>query len=214
MPKDIRAPGKMKRPPPSRRGIPRAIRSIRSLKGTRKTVFTKPIRGRRVILGYQLEDPLEARAVPESVNPGTILERIIYKRNLFLYGPPGPTTWTSQWGELAGGNVIGGIRLDFVYWLVRPPLALEPQGLFWHDPFMKYSDATRAFVVQSLGYRYAEIFEDEIMRLTDEQLDRRIQDLVGNRIALFSEIYLIEPSRIEGILRFGAPFKSESRRRI
>lgn len=175
--------------------------------------YNRPIRSRRRLEGYGIQDPNEARAVPESVMPGTILERIVAKRNWYLYGPPGPTSWTSQYMESLPDNVVGGIRIDFIYWLTDPPLALEPQGLYWHDPFAGYGDATRAFIVQSYGYRYAELSEAEILGSTDTALDARIQSLVGGGVAPYDEQVLTHRREHVGLPR-GTPVLKENRRLI
>lgn len=150
----------------------------------------RPIRSRRVLSGYALEDPLEARAVPKSTFRGSILERIVYKRNLFLFGAPSPRTWSAQRDELGGKNTVGGIAIDFVYFLSQPLLALEVQGAFWHGPGEAYHDASRAFIVQSFGYRYAELLEQDIVSLPDPELDRLILDAVGGTVPPWNEQWL------------------------
>ena len=110
-------------------------------------------------------------------------------------------------------NSFGSLKLDFVYYLTLPPLVLEPQGLIWHDPFSDYLDAARAFTIEGLGFRYAEIFEDEILApATDDQLDERIKQLVGGRIAPFRERFLMNRKDVEGILTLLQSYKDSIRK--
>jgi len=181
----------------------RATPRIKATGGrTPQIKFSKPIQSRRQFQPFAMEDPDEARAVPETVFNGTILERIVYKRNLVLYGPPGPSSWDVQQAAIVRKGEFGGIKLDFVYYRVFPFLVLEPQGRVWHSFDTDYLDASRAFEIEGLGFRYAEIFEEDILSpVTDQELDRRIQDLVGNRIPRYPNARLTQPLPIEGIIR-------------
>jgi hypothetical protein len=169
--------------------------------------FAKPIRGRRRYEPYAVEDPQEARAVSPTTYDGTILERIVYKRSLILFGPPGYFTWSAQHEEQGGRNLIGGIAIDFVYWLSRPFLALEVQGTYWHGPFAQYTDATRALILRGYGYRYAELGEDEVLALGDDYLDRRLLDLVGGRVSLYEEQWLTHPRTFTDVVHTLNPLR-------
>ena len=182
-----RVPGVQPRPD---RPIRRQPRTGRRRKQRGFTAFREPIRSRRRFQPYAIEDPQEARAVPESMYPGSILERIVYKRKLYLYGKPGYANWTAQHEEQGGRHLIGGLAIDFVYWFRQPPLALEPQGRYWHGPIARFTDAQRAFILQGYGYDYAELNEDEVLSSTDEELDQRIQELVGTQTAPYREQFL------------------------
>jgi hypothetical protein len=177
--------------PKKRRDLPyRGERALGTYGDRRTRAFGEPIRSRRAFEPYAVLDPNEARAVPKEVYPGTLLERIIYRRNLVLFGRPSPDTWIAQKEEFGGRAVIGGYSLDFVYFLSRPYLALEVQGQFWHDPFTRWYDEMRALTLRTLGYRYAEIWDEEILNSTDEELDQHLLDLVSGRILPYEEQFL------------------------
>jgi len=181
-------------------------RGERAVKG-----FAEPIQSRRRFDEYATMDPEERRAVPKSVFPGSILERIVYRRCLVLYGPPGPSSWDIQQAEIVRAGAFGGVKIDFVFWTF-PPLALEVQGSYWHGANAAYGDAARAFQLIGSGFRYAEIWEEDILSpRTDQDVDRRLQELVSGKLAPFQERWVTQPERIEGILQFRENFKEKTR---
>lgn len=132
------------------------------------------IRGRRAFAAHVGEDPNEQRAA--SVE-GTILERIVYRRLLYLLGPPGAGSWDYKYGVRNVRIFKGGYELDFLVY--RPRMtAIEVQGARWHGPEVKYRDVARALAVLADGYNYEEILEWEIWA-GDEYLDFRLRQMLG-----------------------------------
>lgn len=165
----------------------RAMPTVKQLPRRKPRAVTKVSRGRRVLREYTAENPLEARAISYDVLPQSILERIVYKRNLILFGPPGPFTWDTQVVKQ------GGVRADFVYWMVYPPVVIETQGQIWHDAFADYGDASRAFFLEAMGFRYFEIFEDDILARDDSWLDDQILSMLGSTNIEYREARLALP---------------------
>jgi hypothetical protein len=106
----------------------------------------------------------------------TILERIVIKKLFQLYGEGG---FIVQEPFFGGRIIYGGLVTDFVVIAVYPPCALEIQGEYWHsNPLGEERDLMRRLMIESLGYRYVELEEWEIM-LGDDYLESRIEELVG-----------------------------------
>jgi hypothetical protein len=62
-----------------------------------------------------------------------------------------------------------------------PPIALEVLGAFWHQPKDRHSDEERGFTMARLGYRYEEVWEQDIY-IGDERLEEIITTILGKAI--------------------------------
>lgn len=126
------------------------------------------------------EDPNEARAISPNRYPGaTLPERIVHRT---LTRMMGGEHFIFQRSELGGRNFLGGFVIDFIIPNPEPPLALEILGDYWHQAPRRYSDMERAYVLFSLGYTYAEVWEHDILH-SDQRLESILADILGNRIS-------------------------------
>ena len=106
------------------------------------------------------EDPLEARAVPESLVRGTLPERILYKALVdFLHFIPGMDF--DQQTSLQGGRMeLGGIVADFIFYNLM--IVIQVQGPTHLEYFRTIKDAEQAGALNELGYTVYYIWEDDI----------------------------------------------------
>jgi hypothetical protein len=79
---------------------------------------------------------------------------------------------------------------------------IEPQGRFWHSAFARWGDGTRAFIIEGLGYRYHELWEEDILAQDDTWLDGQIQQIVGGLVPRVDLQILGHPRNPIRIVRF------------
>jgi very-short-patch-repair endonuclease len=145
---------------------------------TQDMPITRDRRGRPIEFGV---DELESRAIsPNRFAGATLPERIVYKALEKMMGDD--SEFIFQRTELGGRNFLGGYVIDFVIPNPEPPLALEVLGDYWHQADRRYGDEERAYVLFSLGYEYAEVWEHDILH-SGERLERILFQILGNRVS-------------------------------
>jgi hypothetical protein len=124
-------------------------------------------------------NPLEERAIPNSVVRGTLLERIIYKLLVEDFSFVPGTDFTFQ-SSLDGGRMeLGGIVADFLFEYLR--IVLNPAGPTHKGYLRAIKDREQSDTLAEMGYRQYLIDQDEILYRPAE-LYRHLRSIfIGSR---------------------------------
>lgn len=105
------------------------------------------------------EDPLEARAVPETKVRGTLPERIVYKALLMRKLVPG-VDFDFQSSQDGGRLELGGIVADFLF--ERRRIVIQVQGPTHAGYLRSQKDKEQTDALMELGYTVYELQESVI----------------------------------------------------